>query len=59
MTDEVKCPHCGQTHTDLHEYCLEDGDVTTIECSCGRELLITLRIDYAYSVIEQEASDER
>ena len=47
----ITCPYCGHVNCDLHEYDLDDGQITTIQCEgCDRELEISCSVNIAYKV---------
>ena len=51
--DEIQCPHCGTVdyeHADYPQQLQRDGDRVQIKCfECGREMKVTLCVDYTYA----------
>ncbi len=50
-TDEVRCPYCGYTHEDSHEFFASGGDQRDeIECiECGKKFWATRNISVYYN----------
>ena len=55
--DSVSCPYCGLLHTDLYQYSLEDGEITTVNCDCGKSFELTCYISVSFKAEACELYD--